>query len=170
MWGHPGKKLLFMGQEFAQPGEWDHEVELPWRLLADPRHAGVQQLVRDLNRLHRERPALHLLDCDPAGFEWVSAQDAEHSIYAWLRRDAVGDVVLVVCNFTPVPREGWRLGVPGGPRAWREVLNTDSAHYGGSNLGNGLGPLVADSLPAHGRPQSIMLTLPPLATLFLVPT
>ena len=170
MWGHPGKKLLFMGQEFAQPGEWDHEAELPWRLLADPRHAGVQQLVRDLNRLHRERPALHLLDCDPAGFEWVSAQDAEHSIYAWLRRDAVGDVVLVVCNFTPVPREGWRLGVPGGPRAWREVLNTDSAHYGGSNLGNGLGPLVADSLPAHGRPQSIMLTLPPLATLFLVPT
>ncbi|MBP6902003.1 MAG: 1,4-alpha-glucan branching protein GlgB [Burkholderiaceae bacterium] len=168
MWGHPGKKLLFMGQEFAQPTEWNHDAELPWPLLGDARHAGVQRLVGDLNRLLRERSALHRLDCEPAGFEWIAADEAETSVYAWLRHDGQGGRVIVVCNFTPVPREGYRLGVPDGS-AWREALNTDSAHYGGSNLGNGGLALPAQPRPAHGRPHSITLTLPPLATLFLVP-
>ncbi|WP_088278939.1 1,4-alpha-glucan branching protein GlgB [Ideonella sp. A 288] len=169
MWGHPGKKLLFMGQEFAQPTEWDDNAELPWALLGDARHAGVQGLVRDLNRLHRERPALHRLDAEPAGFEWIDAQDAEHSVYAWLRHDGEGGRVLVVCNFTPVPRHGWRLGVPEGAGAWRERLNTDSVHYGGGNLGNGLGPIGVEPVPAQGRAQSIVLTLPPLAAVYLEP-
>ena len=171
MWGHPGKKLLFMGQEFAQPGEWNHDHELPWGLLGDARHAGVQRLVGDLNRLHRDEPALHRLDAEPAGFEWIDAEDADHSTYAWVRRDGQGRQVVVVCNFTPVPREGWRLGVPhaGDAAAWREVLNTDSAHYGGSNLGNGGRTLAIEPVPAHGRSHSIVLTLPPLATLMLVP-
>ena len=172
MWAHPGKKLLFMGQEFAQPSEWNHETELPWGLLADPKHAGVHALLRDLNRLYRERPALHQLDTDPAGFEWIDAEDADHSIYAWLRRDAQGQTVLVVCNLTPVPREGWRLGVPdrpGSPNAWREALNSDSSHYGGSNLGNGATRLAVQAVPAQGRAKSIVLTLPPLATLYLTP-
>jgi 1,4-alpha-glucan branching enzyme len=172
MWGHPGKKLLFMGQEFAQPGEWNDGAELPWGLLADPRHAGVQHLVRDLNRLYRARPALHRLDFDPAGFEWIDAQDADQSVYAWVRKDDAGGLVLVVCNFTPVPRPGWRLGVPdwaGSPNAWHEAVNTDSAHYGGGNVGNGASDLAVNPVPAHGRGRSITLTLPPLATLFLVP-
>jgi len=169
MWGHPGKKLLFMGQEFAQPGEWNHDIELPWALLGDARHAGVQRLVRDLNRLYRDDPALHRLDCDGAGFEWLAVQDADISVLAWLRRDDAGRAVLVVCNFTPVPRPGWRLGVPDAPGAWREVLNTDSAYYGGSNLGNAAAAMPVEPLPSHGRSHSIVLTLPPLATLFLCP-
>ena len=172
MWGHPGKKLLFMGQEFAQPGEWNHDTEIPWALLGDARHAGVQRLVRDLNRAYREHPALHRLDCDPAGFEWIDAHDAEHSLYSWVRRDGQGGQVLVVCNMTPVPRTGLRLGVPetaGAAPAWREILNTDSTHYGGSDLGNGAASLQVQSLASHGRAQSICVTVPPLATLFLVP-
>jgi 1,4-alpha-glucan branching enzyme len=170
MWGHPGKKLLFMGQEFAQGTEWNHDAELPWWLLQHENHAGVQRLVRDLNRLYRERPALHRLDCEGAGFEWIEAHDAEHSLYAWLRRDGLGGQVIVLCNMTPVPREGLRLGVPEGATAWREVLNTDSVFYGGANIGNGSAPLLAvQPLPSHRRAQSIVLTLPPLATLFLVP-
>ena len=172
MWGHPGKKLLFMGQEFAQPGEWNHDTEIPWALLGDARHAGVLRLVRDLNRAYREHPALHRLDCDPAGFEWIDAHDAEHSLYSWVRRDGQGGQVLVVCNMTPVPRTGLRLGVPetaGAAPAWREILNTDSTHYGGSDLGNGAASLQVQSLASHGRAQSICVTVPPLATLFLVP-
>jgi len=169
MWGHPGKKLLFMGQEFAQGSEWSHEGELPWWLLQHAPHSGVQQLVRDLNRLYREQPALHALDCDGRGFEWITAQEAEASVFAWLRKDEHGGRVLVVCNMTPVPREGVRLGVPEGAQAWREVLNTDSAYYGGSNLGNGAGPLAVQGVGAHDRRQSIVLTLPPLATIFLLP-
>jgi 1,4-alpha-glucan branching enzyme len=169
MWGHPGKKLLFMGQEFAQPGEWNHDIELPWRLLGHEHHAGVQRLVRDLNRLYRERPELHQLDCDHRGFEWLDSHDAAQSIYAWVRRDARGGMVLVACNMTPVPREGLRLGVPDGAQRWREVLNTDAALYGGSNLGNGAELLQAEAVASHGRNQSIRLTLPPLATVFLVP-
>jgi 1,4-alpha-glucan branching enzyme len=168
MWGHPGKKLLFMGQEFAQPGEWNHDTELPWGLLADERHAGVQRLVRDLNRLYRDLPPLHWLDCDPGGFEWIAAQEADASTFAWVRRDGAGGQVLVVSNMTPVPRGGYRLGVPQAG-AWREVLNTDAGVYGGSNLGNGGGPLSSEPVPAHGREHSIVLTLPPLATLYLVP-
>ena len=169
MWGHPGKKLLFMGQEFAQGHEWNPAETLPWGLLQDDRHAGVQRLVKDLNHLYRDLPALHRLDCEAAGFEWISSHDAEHSVFAWLRRDGQGQMVLVVCNFTPVPREGFVLGVPEGASAWREVLNTDSTFYGGSNLGNGATALGTQSRPAHGRPLSITLTLPPLATVFLIP-
>ncbi|HEY6135178.1 MAG TPA: 1,4-alpha-glucan branching protein GlgB [Rubrivivax sp.] len=168
MWGHPGKKLLFMGQEFAQPGEWNHDIELPWALLGDERHAGVQRLVRDLNRLHREQPALHRLDCEGRGFEWIDAQDAGHSTFSWVRRDDADGVVIVASNMTPVPRKGFRLGVPEGPQRWREALNTDSGFYGGSNLGNGGGAEVQPT-PAHGRAQSIVITLPPLATVFFVP-
>jgi 1,4-alpha-glucan branching enzyme len=169
MWGHPGKKLLFMGQEFAQPTEWNHDSELPWALLQDERHAGVQRLVRDLNRLYREQPALHRLDGDGAGFEWIGAHDAERSLYSWLRRDGQGGIVLVVSNMTPVPREAMTLGVPDGAAAWREVLNTDSAHYGGSNLGNGAATLPVQGVASHGRERSITVTVPPLATVFLVP-
>jgi 1,4-alpha-glucan branching enzyme len=169
MWGHPGKKLLFMGQEFAQASEWNHDGELPWALLGDERHAGVQRLVRDLNRLYRERPALHRLDGDGAGFEWIDAHDAERSLYSWLRRDGQGETVLVISNMTPVPREAMTLGVPEGAAAWREVLNTDSTYYGGSNLGNGAALLPVQQVASHGRARSITLTVPPLATVFLVP-
>jgi 1,4-alpha-glucan branching enzyme len=172
MWGHPGKKLLFMGQEWGQPHEWNHDTELPWDLLAEERHVGVQRLVRDLNGQYRERSALHRLDGEGAGFEWIDAQDAEHSVLAWLRRDGAGDQVMVVCNLTPVPRHDFALGVPDGagdPQAWREVLNTDSTYYGGSNLGNGPAPIGVRDEPSHGRGRSIRLTLPPLATLYLVP-
>jgi 1,4-alpha-glucan branching enzyme len=169
MWAHPGKKLLFMGQEFGQPGEWNHDVELPWHLLDDARHAGVQRLVRDLNLLYRSEPALHQLDCDPAGFEWIAVGEAETSVYAWVRRDAEGRPALVVCNFTPVPRHGYRLGVPPGVGQWREALNTDSSWYGGSNVGNGMMSLRTEGVGAHGRGQSVELVLPPLATVILLP-
>ena len=169
MWGHPGKKLLFMGQEWGQPDEWNHEAELPWGQLADARHAGVQRLVRDLNRLYCERPALHRLDCAAEGFEWIDAHDAEQSLLSWIRRDEAGAMVLVVSNMTPVPREHFRLGVPPGAAAWREALNTDSSFYGGSNVGNGTTALAVEAMGSHGRAQSIRLTVPPLATLFLVP-
>ncbi|MBT9486843.1 MAG: 1,4-alpha-glucan branching protein GlgB [Rubrivivax sp.] len=168
MWGHPGKKLLFMGQEWGQRSEWNHDVELPWGDLQQEQHAGLQRLVRDLNLLYRDQPALHRLDCDGAGFEWVMADERAHSVFAWLRRDEQGYPVLVVSNMTPVPRPGWRLGVPEGAMRWREVLNTDSAYYGGSNLGN-LGDVVVDDIPAHGRAQSLALLLPPLATVYFVP-
>jgi 1,4-alpha-glucan branching enzyme len=169
MWGHPGKKLLFMGQEFAQPDEWHHDAHLPWRRLDDPRHAGVQRLVRDLNRLYVEQPALHRLDCDPAGFQWICNDDAENSVLAWLRRDESGSPVIVVSNFTPVPRTGYHIGVPSGVAVWREVLNTDSRHYGGSDMGNMHAALAPEPVPSHGFDRSLVLTLPPLSTLFLVP-
>jgi 1,4-alpha-glucan branching enzyme len=123
--------------------------------------------------VYREQAALHCLDGDGAGFEWIDAHDGEHSLYSWVRSDGAGGRLLVVCNMTPVPREGFRLGVPevatAGPRAWREVLNTDSSFYGGSNLGNGAAPMPVQQVASHGRAQSITLTVPPLATLFLVP-
>ncbi len=168
MWGHPGKKLLFMGQEFAPWREWSEEGELDWWLLAHPPHQGMQQLVRDLNRLHRTLPALHARDCEPEGFRWLDADDADHSVFTWLRQDGeAGPPVVVLCNFTPVPRHAYRVGLPcAGP--WREVLNTDAASYGGANLGN-MGGVVAESVPANGQPASALVTLPPLATLYLVP-
>ena len=168
MWGHPGKKLLFMGQEFAQVHEWDHRQSLSWHLLENPAHLGVQRLITDLNRLYRQSPALHVLDCDAAGFQWLVLDDAENSIYAFARFDGHGGVAIVVCNFTPVPRLGYRLPVPEGFPLWREALNTDSSFYGGSNLGNGDAVLRSESVPAHGFAQSISLTVPPLATLFLL--
>ena len=163
MWGHPGKKLLFMGQEFAQPNEWRDTEPLPWHLLQYAHHAGVRDLVRDLNTLYRAAPALHALDNDAAGFEWLVGDDREQSVYAWARHDGSGDVALVACNFTPVPREGYRLPLPkGAPKAWREALNTDSRHYGGGDVGNGGGVLKA-------KDGGLVLTLPPLATVVLRP-
>ncbi len=164
MFGHPGKKLLFMGNEFAQEREWNHDASLDWHLTADPLHGGVQSLVRDLNRLHRDCPALHQRDFTADGFEWVSHSDAAHSVLSFVRRGLDGRaLMLVVCNFTPVVRHGWRVGVPRTGR-WREVLNTDSAFYGGSNVGTPFG--MADSQPVghDGRGDSIVIELPPLAT------
>ena len=170
MWGHPGKKLLFMGQEFAQPWEWQDAHELPWTLLQDARHAGVQQLVRDLNGVYRGQPALHRLDCEASGFEWLVVDDADNSVLAWARHDGQGGSVLVVCNFTPVVRTAYRVGLPQAlaQGAWREVLNTDATVYGGSGVGNGGVDLPVQEQGAHGRARSLSLTLPPLATLMLV--
>ena len=168
MWTHPGKKLIFMGGEFAQDREWNHDTGLDWNLLDDPHHAGVQHLLRDLNQAYRSIPALHQGDCDPAGFRWVILDDAADSVYAYLRQSLDGSPpALVVCNFTPVPRYGFRIGVShAGP--WAERINTDAEHYGGSNVGNG-GRVEAEAVPAHGLPASVVLTLPPLATLVLIP-
>jgi 1,4-alpha-glucan branching enzyme len=167
MWTHPGKKLLFMGSEIAQQREWNHDHGLDWYLLDEPANRGVQSLVRDLNAAYRSLPALHQRDCHPDGFRWVVMDDAEQSVFAYLRLGGEGaPPALVVCNFTPVPRYAYRLGVPQGG-AWREVLNTDAAVYGGSNVGNG-GGVQADDAPSHDLPASLLLTLPPLATIVLV--
>ncbi|TCH98261.1 1,4-alpha-glucan branching protein GlgB [Roseococcus sp. SYP-B2431] len=168
MWTHPGKKLLFMGCEFGQLREWSHDRSLDWHLLDEPRHAGLQRMVRDLNRLYVDLPALHALDCDPAGFRWVSLDDSGNSVFAWLRYGPdEQDPVLVVCNFTPVTRHGYRLGAPR-PGAWQEVFNSDAAIYGGGNAGNG-GLVEAGSDGMDGWPASLSLTLPPLSTLILRP-
>ena len=175
MWGHPGKKLLFMGQEFAQPTEWNHDVELPWHLLQDAKHSGIQRLIGDLNHFYREHSALHQCDCEARGFEWLVANDEVNSVFAWMRRDKQGQEVMVVSNFTPVPRYDYRIGIPVGAAAdvgkvaWREVLNTDAAIYGGSNVGNMGAALAIESTAAGAHARSIGLTLPPLATIFLVP-
>jgi 1,4-alpha-glucan branching enzyme len=166
MWTHPGKKLLFMGGEFAQEREWNHDQSLDWHLLADPSHRGIHALVRDLNRLYRSSPSLHKLDCEPRGFEWIDAGDASQSVLSYIRRgDGPEAPLSVVCNFTPVVRHGFRLGVPKRGR-WIERLNTDSVAYGGSNVGN-LGGVEAQVMSSHGQPFSIELTLPPLATVVL---
>jgi 1,4-alpha-glucan branching enzyme len=164
MWAYPGKKLLFMGGEFAQAREWDHDRALDWDLLADPRHAGVMRLLADLNRVYRAERAL-FDDADPGGFEWIDHRDHAQSVIAFLRRAAGARDVIVVCNFTPVPRHGYRIGVPASGR-YREIVNTDSDWYGGGNLGNG-GALMASGAPAHDRPASLSLILPPLAALVL---
>ncbi len=162
----PGKKLLFMGAEIAQRAEWSHESSVEWHLLEHAPHQGVQRLVRDLNALMRAAPALHELDCEPAGFEWIDANDSDNSVLTWLRKGREGgDVVVVACNFTPVPRYTYRVGVPRAGR-WREVLNTDAAEYGGGGLGN-LGGVDAEAVPFHGRAQSLRLLLPPLAVVAL---
>jgi 1,4-alpha-glucan branching enzyme len=167
MWGHPGKKLLFMGGEFAQEREWNHDQSLDWHLLADPLHEGVQRLVRDLNRFYRETPALFQRDFDGSGFEWIDHEDAERSVLSFIRRGAdATSMVLVVSNLTPTVHHGVRLGVPA-PGVYRERINTDSHFYGGSNVGTPLGAATAQDMPWQGKPHSITLTLPPLATLFL---
>ena len=167
MFGHPGKKLLFMGCEFAQEREWNHEQSLDWHLLDNPQHAGVQRLVRDLNALYRATPALYQLDFVPEGFEWIDHNDAERSVLSFVRRGQDRQrLMLVVCNFTPTVQTGYVLGVPQAG-VYREVLNTDSAHYGGSNVGTPLGTATAVAQPCHGRAYSIKLDLPPLATVFL---
>ena len=167
MFAHPGKKLLFMGSEFAQLREWNHDQSLDWHLLDDPANAGVQRLVRDLNHLLREAPALHQRDFTPDGFEWVEHGDAQRSVLAFLRRghDA-RRIVIAVCNFTPTVHHGYRIGVPE-PGLYRERVNTDSAHYGGSNVGAPYGEITAEPIAWHGRPHSIGMTLPPLATVLL---
>jgi 1,4-alpha-glucan branching enzyme len=166
-WSLPGKKLLFMGGEFGQRREWDHDSSLEWHLTSDPGHAGIQRLVADLNGLMRREPALHELDVHREGFEWVDANDSNQSVTSYLRKAKNGETVLVVLNYTPVVREGYRVGVPRGGE-WRELLNSDAPHYGGSGVGN-YGAVQAQASPSHGREFSLQLTLPPLGALFLKP-
>jgi 1,4-alpha-glucan branching enzyme len=165
MWGHPGKKLLFMGCEFAPREEWNADRALPWQCLDHAPHAGVQRLVRDLNHALQAHPALHALDASPDGFAWIDHSDAAHSVLVFERRAPGGERVVVLCNFTPVVREGWRIGVPQAG-TWVELINTDAAGYGGSDVVNG--PLASEAVPWQGQAQSVLLTLPPLATLMLV--
>jgi 1,4-alpha-glucan branching enzyme len=165
MYAQPGKKLLFMGGEFGQRREWVHDGSLEWDLLDYPAHAGVQHWLRDLNGLYRSEPALHELDCEPAGFEWIDCGDAASSVLSLVRKGkSTPTLLLAVCNFTPVPREGYRIGAPR-RGFWREVLNSDATEYGGSGVGNA-GGIEAEPKPLHGRPCSLMLTLPPLSVLF----
>ncbi len=167
MWGYPGKKLLFMGQEFAPWDEWSEARSLDWHLLDHAPHKGVQSLVRDLNRLYRSIPALHTRDCEAEGFEWLVADDAQNSVFAWARHSGEGTPsVAVVSNLTPVPRENYVLPLPAAGQ-WREILNTDAAVYGGSGMGN-MGAILGHAEPSHGKPARAKVTLPPLATLFFV--
>jgi len=165
MHGHPGKKMLFMGGEFGQWSEWNHDTSLEWHLLQFEPHSGLQRLVRDLNWLHHNERALHEVDHDWTGFQWIDFNDAQNSVIAFLRRakDST-DQIVCVCNFTPVPRSNYRLGVPQ-EGFYRELINTDSAIYGGSNMGNS-GGVHSTSVPSHGLPHSLVLTLPPLSVLF----
>ncbi|MEO1775090.1 MAG: 1,4-alpha-glucan branching protein GlgB [Pseudomonadota bacterium] len=170
MWGHPGKKLLFMGGEFAQPGEWNHDYTIDWHAAGFDHHDGVRRLVRDLNRIYRENPALHALDAEAAGFEWVDGAASQGSVFAWLRHGPAhdpGDAPPVLClyNFSPVERGGWRFGVPR-PGAWAEILNSDADLYGGGGRGN-LGGVTAEPVESHGRPYSVTVTLPPLSGVML---
>jgi 1,4-alpha-glucan branching enzyme len=163
MYTQPGKKLLFMGGDIGQWREWNHDESVEWHLLQYAPHLGLQRWVRDLNTLYRGEPALHELDCDPAGFEWIDCHDSDDSTLSYLRRGKSSDrTIVVACNFTPVPRERHVIGVPGGGH-WAEILNSDAPLYGGSGMGNA-GGVQAESVPAHGRPYSLTITLPPLAT------
>ncbi len=166
MWAHPGKKLLFMGQEFGQTSEWDSNNELPWWLLDHAPHQGLQKLVADLNAFYRSRAAFHVRDCEPEGFRWIVVNDYENSVVAFLRFGAEGDSpVAVISNFTPVVRHDYRIGLPAIGN-WTEAINTDAKEYWGSGVGN-FGAVQAERRPMHGLPASAALTLPPLATLYL---
>jgi 1,4-alpha-glucan branching enzyme len=162
MFGHPGKKLLFMGCEIAQEREWNHDSSLDWHLLGDPKYAGIQALIRDLNHLYRNQPALHERDCEPEGFDWLITEDADRNVFAWVRKgfDERARCVVVV-NFSPNVYYNYRVRVPLGG-TWREVFNSDSSHYGGSNVGN-VGQVHAS------EDQQLNLILPPMAAVFLVP-
>jgi len=165
MYAQSGKKLLFMGGEIGQWSEWNHDGSLDWHLVEFPRHAGIQRLVADLNRLYREEPALHVMDMEPGGFEWIDASDSAQSCLTFLRWDRDGRAILAALNLTPVPRHGYRVGVPHAGR-WREVLNSDAPEYGGSGQGN-LGGVETEETPFHGRSCSVSLTLPPLGAVLL---
>jgi 1,4-alpha-glucan branching enzyme len=165
MFAHPGKKLLFMGSEFGQQQEWSHDRSLDWHLLDRPEHAGVQRLVRDLNRTYRELPALHELDCEAAGFEWLVLDDTDQSVFVWLRKGRDSDArCIAAINFTPAVRQNYRFRVPRAGR-WREVFNSDAEIYGGSNVGNAGSVATVDG---RAGPE-LDLTLPPLAGILLVP-
>jgi 1,4-alpha-glucan branching enzyme len=165
MYAQPAKKLLFMGGEIGQWAEWAHDSSLEWNLLDYPLHAGLQKWVRELNHFYRNEPALFERDCDPAGFEWIDCGDADSSIVSLIRKGKSTDsIILAICNFTPVPRSGYRVGAPAGG-FWREALNSDAGDYGGGNMGN-LGGVEAAPIALHGRPYSLTLTLPPLSVLF----
>jgi 1,4-alpha-glucan branching enzyme len=163
MFAYPGKKLLFMGDEFAAPREWNHDGQLDWNVLDDPLHAGVARLVRDCNRLYRQSPALFERDCEPQGFEWLDFSDSAHSIFAFARHGSTSQSVVVLLNATPIVRYGYRIGVPQAG-TYCEAINSDSAHYGGSNVGNE-GALVSEAVGSNARANSLLVTLPPLATL-----
>jgi 1,4-alpha-glucan branching enzyme len=165
MYGQPAKKLLFMGGEFGQWGEWSHEGSLEWDLLESDRHGGVRRWVEELNRRYRTEPALHELDTDPSGFEWIDASDSANSVLTFVRKARTSSsLILAVCNFTPVPRQNYRVGAPR-PGFWEEILNSDAEEYGGGGWGN-LGGVEAASIPYHGRPYSLSVTVPPLAVVF----
>jgi 1,4-alpha-glucan branching enzyme len=165
MYAHPGKKLMFMGLEFGQRREWNHDHGLDWHLLDNPLHHGLQRFVRDLNHTYTAERALHEIDFDPAGFQWIDCNDSENSVVSLTRRSKSGDYVVAVLNFTPVPREGYRVGVPDAG-TFAELLNSDAAIYGGSNVGNS-GSVVTEPVAAHGHAQSLKLTIPPLGCLLL---
>jgi 1,4-alpha-glucan branching enzyme len=166
MYAQPAKKLLFMGGEFGQWAEWSHEESLEWHLLQYDSHRQLQQLVADLNRTYRTEKALHELDCDPAGFDWIDGSDSQQSMLSFMRKSAGGsEIIVAVFNFTPMPRENYRVGVPRGGY-WKEILNSDSKQYGGAGFGN-LGGVRAERVACHGRPYSVNLTVPPMGALFL---
>jgi 1,4-alpha-glucan branching enzyme len=166
-WAHPGKQLLFMGGEFGQESEWAESRELDWWLLEHSDHAGVQRLVADLNRVYRSSPALWSQDAEPAGFEWIDANDAAGNVFSFLRWGSDGSVIACVANFSAMPHEIYRLGLPLAGR-WAEIVNTDAGDYGGSGVGN-LGGIETEDVARHGRPASVTLRLPPLGTLWLRP-
>jgi 1,4-alpha-glucan branching enzyme len=167
-WAHPGKKLLFMGSEWGQRSEWNADQSLDWFLLKYPAHRGLQRLVHDLNSIYTSEPALYQVDFVPAGFQWIDASNADANVIAFVRYSADRRRHLIcLCNLSPVPRHGYQIGLPGdGP--YLEALNSDSEFYGGSNLGN-YGEIHVAAVPWHGLPNSAAVTLPPLATVWLVP-
>ena len=168
MYVHPGKKLMFMGMEFGQPSEWNHDRSLDWHLLDDPLHGGLRAFVRDLNRVYAAEPALYRRDFEPSGFQWIDCNDSDNSVVSLMRKaDQPEDFVVAILNFTPVPRHGYVIGVP--PAAsYTEVLNSDAVAYGGTNMGNG-GVVIPEPIASHGYDQSLRLTLPPLGFLLLKP-
>jgi 1,4-alpha-glucan branching enzyme len=167
MYAHPGKKLMFMGCEFGQGREWNYDKSLDWHLLTEPLHAGLSQFVKDLNRVYTSEPAIHEVDFDPSGFQWIDCNDSENSVVSFLRRGRSGEAVVAIVNFTPVPRNGYRIGVPVAG-SYLELVNSDSEVYAGSNVGNG-GVIFTEPIPSHGHQQSLRLTLPPLGFLLLKP-
>jgi 1,4-alpha-glucan branching enzyme len=168
MYGHPGKKLMFMGTEFGQGREWDHDQSLDWHLLDEPLHGGLRTYVRDLNRAYTVERALHEVDFEPSGFEWIDCNDSEHSVVSFIRRSRDRqEFVVLVLNFTPIARDGYRIGVPAAG-AYVELINSDAEVYGGSNVGNG-GTVFTEPIPAHGHGNSLRLILPPLGCLLLKP-